>query len=192
MLVADTAIGLTIEDLLPRVERLLAALPVMILLRQLGTDEAHYRNVARRLASGLGATGLLLVHGRPELAAELGVGLHLAARDVRTRGSKGSLISRAVHDVDELRQAEQVGAAMFIAGTFHPTPSKPGRPTLGRTGLAALCERTRLPVFAIGGIVPDNVAEAIGAGAYGVAVCRSILLAEDPVAAALELNLDES
>ena len=182
---------MTIEDLVRRVERVLAALPVIVLLRSVGTDESDYRHVARKLAAGVEPPRRLLVHGRPELAAELGVGLHLPAREIQTRGSVGCLISRAVHDVDELRQAKLAGATMVIAGTFYPTASKPGRQTLGRQGLATLCEQARMPIYAIGGINANNSVEARSAGAYGVAVCRGIMLAEDPIAAALELDLDE-
>ena len=191
MLVADTTIGLTIEELVQRVEQLLAAMPLVVLLRHAGANENDYQRVARKLAAGIQTTRRLVVHGRPELAAELGVGLHFPARQIRTQGPKGCWTSRAVHDVDELREAELAGAAAVIAGTFYPTPSKPGMQTLGGTGLAAICNQTRLPVYAIGGVVAGTVAEARNAGAYGVAVCRGILLADDPVGVALELNLDE-
>ena len=45
-----------------------------------------------------------------------------------------------------------------------------------------------MPVLALGGIRPDNLAQAIAAGARAVAVLGGILEAEDP-AAALERYL---
>ena len=44
-----------------------------------------------------------------------------------------------------------------------------------------------MPWFAIGGIDPENVAEAVEAGARRICVVRAIKDADDPAAAAREL-----
>ena len=46
--------------------------------------------------------------------------------------------------------------------------------------------RVAVPVIAIGGVAPGRVAEALEAGAHGVAVLRGVWRAADPMTAAAE------
>jgi len=55
------------------------------------------------------------------------------------------------------------------------------------TALHEATQAASLPVFAIGGVTPARAKRALNAGAYGVACIRSILGAENPAAAALEM-----
>ena len=57
----------------------------------------------------------------------------------------------------------------------------------GLLALAAAARATKLPVFALGGVSPENASRCIGAGARGVACIRSVLGARDPAAAAIAL-----
>jgi thiamine-phosphate pyrophosphorylase len=80
----------------------------------------------------------------------------------------------------------------LTAGTIYPTESKPGHPGAGPALVRSLSGLVRpVPVYAIGGIGVAAVPELIRAGAHGVAVCGSILSANDPgrVAEALALAL---
>ena len=70
-------------------------------------------------------------------------------------------------------------------GGFFPSAVKPGMTT--RTPLTLLRdarERLAVPVFAIGGITPDNAPQLIAAGAAGVAVITALFGAADVRAAA--------
>ena len=72
----------------------------------------------------------------------------------------------------------RIGFAMF--GPVNDTPSKRG---FGApVGLAALTEAARigLPLIAIGGLGPADVAPALAAGASGVACIRAVMSAADP------------
>ena len=92
-----------------------------------------------------------------------------------------SLIGASVHSEAEARDAAAEGADFLVFGPVYDTPSKrrygppQGLATLGRV-VAAVAR----PVLAIGGITPARVAEALGAGAAGVAVISAILGAERP------------
>jgi thiamine-phosphate pyrophosphorylase len=71
------------------------------------------------------------------------------------------------------------GAAYATLSPYAATPSKPGYgPPLPTTAFAG----HPIPVFALGGITPANVAEARAAGAYGVAVMGAVMRADEPAA----------
>jgi hypothetical protein len=74
----------------------------------------------------------------------------------------------SVHSLDEARAvADHVD--YLIASPVHPTPSKPGHCGMGLAGLRAICAGVDVPVFALGGITVDGIAQCFDAGAYGIA-----------------------
>jgi Thiamine monophosphate synthase len=101
-----------------------------------------------------------------------------------------SLVGRSCHtkaDVD--RAVDEKCDYAFVSPVFE-TASKPGYgPPLGPAGLAALCPPS-LPVYALGGVLPDRVAACLGAGAYGVAVMGPVLR-DPPIVAAYLAALSE-
>lgn len=88
-------------------------------------------------------------------------------------GSAGALLSCAVHDAAEMAQAERIGADLAVVGHVKPTPSHGDAPALGWAGLEALTAGTTVPVYAIGGLGPGDLAEARAHGAIGVAGIRA-------------------
>jgi thiamine-phosphate pyrophosphorylase len=66
--------------------------------------------------------------------------------------------------------------------------SKPGYgPVLGLAALAAMAQRGKRPVIALGGVTPATAAACLAAGAAGVAVMGGIMAAADPAAATAAL-----
>jgi 8-oxo-dGTP diphosphatase len=53
-----------------------------------------------------------------------------------------------------------------------PTPTHPGAPTLGWDGFRQIAEGASIPVYAIGGLKPQDLDAARRAGAHGVAMIR--------------------
>jgi thiamine-phosphate pyrophosphorylase len=112
--------------------------------------------------------GLLIVAGGH------GDAVHLAAREPFPE-ARPRLVGRSCHNADEVSQAATEGCDYVTVSPVYRTASKPGYgPALGPSGLAALCRRD-LPVFALGGVMPDSVPDCLAAGAYGVAVMGPIL-----------------
>ena len=72
-----------------------------------------------------------------------------------------------MHSSEEARQAEALGASYIIAGHIYATNCKEGIPPRGLRYLKEVCDSTGLPVYAIGGITPRNMAEVLAAGAAG-------------------------
>lgn len=100
-------------------------------------------------------------------------------------------IGRSTHDLDQLARALDEPIDYVAYGPLFGTASKDTG--YGARGLAALREVARrcvpLPLVAIGGIDAGNCAQALAAGAHGVAVISAIANAADPVAAVRELVL---
>lgn len=78
-----------------------------------------------------------------------------------------SSVGVSVHSSEEARQAEALGASYIIAGHIYATNCKEGIPPRGLRYLKEVCDSTGLPVYAIGGITPHNMAEVLAAGAAG-------------------------
>lgn len=86
-------------------------------------------------------------------------------------------------------QAVQDGADYLGVGPIVATPTKPdAAPPIGMDGLREICRRVPIPVVAIGGINATNAADAIAAGAHGIAVVSAVVAAEDVAAAAQQLR----
>lgn len=146
-------------------------------------DAAQRRRLAVELAQRCRAAGAgLWVHGDPDLAAELGVGLHwrasqlrlpeAAALTVRHRDA-GGRVCAAVHDAEELGLAESLGVDDLLLGPVNPTATHPGQPGLGWDAFERLRSQTASPVYALGGVGPTDLVEARRHGAQGVAGIRA-------------------
>lgn len=76
----------------------------------------------------------------------------------------------SVHSVEQAVRAQQLGADFLIAGHIFPTDCKPGLPPRGLEFLGQVCRAVTIPVYAIGGITPENAPLAVKAGAAGVCI----------------------
>lgn len=146
-------------------------------------DRAQRHRLGPALAARCHAVGAgLWVHGDLALADTLGVGVHWRASQLRAPEAAG-LTSRhqalgrrvcaAVHDADELALAEALRVDDLLIGPVKPTATHPGHPGLGWAAFECLRARTALPVYALGGVGPSDLAEARHHGAQGVAGIRA-------------------
>lgn len=104
------------------------------------------------------------------------VGVHLAALQA-VEEAGGLPHGRSCHDRDEVRRAAAEGAAYVTLSPFAATASKPGYgPALPPAAYAG----HPLPVLALGGVTPQSLASALGAGADGVAVMGAVMRSPDP------------
>ncbi len=78
-------------------------------------------------------------------------------------------LSAACHNGEEIRRAEALGVDFVYLSPVQPTQSHPGRVPLGWPNFAAQAEAAKLPVYALGGLGPDDLNRAIASGAQGVA-----------------------
>lgn len=111
----------------------------------------------------------ILVNERSDIAKAAGAdGVHLPSLSpVSTL--PGLIVARSCHTVEEIRNAN----ADFV--TFSPIFSTPGKgQPVGLDALRAACRQGK-PVFALGGVTPQNARSCIQAGAVGVAGIRLFL-----------------
>ena len=117
---------------------------------------------------------LWLLNGPPGLALELGAdGVHLTAHALQTAKSRplpeDKLVIASCHHRQDLAHAGAIGADLACVSPVEYTSSHPQAKPMGWSGLARLCERTPVPVFALGGMSPDDLDSARRHGAFGVA-----------------------
>lgn len=170
-----------LEDRLQRIE---AAGAEGIILREKDMEAEAYRELAERL--GKVCPGLIL-HTHTETARELGIRrIHLTWEGL-CRLEPGDRrwferIGVSVHAAKEAAAARELGASYVTAGHIFPTACKQDAPPRGTGFLKEVCEAAGagFPVYAIGGIGPDNVRSCLEAGAAGVCLMSSLMQAEDP------------
>lgn len=122
----------------------------------------------------------LFINTNARIAREVGAaGVHLPANAKLKAQAKGNLyVGCSVHSLDAAQKREAEGADFVTYSPIYPTTSKPGYgPAVGTASLTEVVEGVKLPVFALGGITPDRVAECLAAGAFGVAVMSGVMRA---------------
>jgi thiamine-phosphate pyrophosphorylase len=187
------------RQLVRAVERALAAAPpgaVAVQLREKDLDGRDLLRLAEELRAVTRAAGApLLVNDRVDVALAVEAdGVHLPGgglpiSEARRLLGPGALVGTSAHAAEAARAAAEAGADFVVFGPVYATPSKLRYgPPQGLAALAAAARAARpVPVFAIGGIEPDNARDCVSAGATGVAVIRSALGADDPAAAVAAL-----
>ena len=117
-------------------------------------------------------------------------GVHLGQDDgdlqyAREETGGQLLVGRSTHSPEQARHALEEGADYIGFGPLFPTPTKEGRPGIGLENIAAVEAEvgTRIPVFCIGGIKQENLAEVLRAGARRAVVVSGLLQAADVTAA---------
>jgi thiamine-phosphate pyrophosphorylase len=129
----------------------------------------------------------LLINDRADVALAVGAdgvqraGTSLPVSALRAISPPGFLIGASVHALDEARAAESAGADFLLFGPVYDTPSKRQYgPPQGLGALEQVSSAVSMPVFGVGGVTPQRVAEVMRTGAAGVAVIGAILAAERP------------
>jgi 8-oxo-dGTP diphosphatase len=124
------------------------------------------------------ASAEVFVNNDAMLAQQFDIGLHLRAEQLAAfepaTWPDGLPLAASCHGVDELQQAERIGCTFAVLGSLRATPTHPGVAGIGWSGFAALREGVSLPLYAIGGLGPDDITQARNHGGQGVAAIRSL------------------
>jgi len=157
------------------------------LLREPALSDRDTTELALALRDVLG-DGWLAIHDRAHLVPSCRAdAVHLGFRSLTPAVARAVLgpqvtIGFSAHERDD--RATWNDADYVFFGPVLDTPSKRGlvAPT-GFDGLARAVSSTPTPVWALGGLGPDDASRAAGAGASGMAVLGGITRAEDPASA---------
>ncbi len=129
-----------------------------------------------------GTRTLFIVNDRIDIALAVGAGgVHIGNDDMPYREARRLLgrervIGVTVHDVNEAREAEAMGADYLGVSPIYATGTKAdaGAPC-GTAVLAAIRKACRVPLVAIGGIGLSNTDEVIRAGADMVCAISAVV-----------------
>ena len=152
-----------------------------VVFREKDLAPADRRSLGAEVVAVMPPDGWLLVASDARLAADLGAaGVHLAAGDSWPE-PRPAAVGRSCHDRAEVRAAAAEGVDYVTLSPVYPTSSKPGYgPALGHAGLAKIARASPVPVVAVGGMSAANIADAVAAGAAGIAVMGGVMRADDP------------
>ena len=170
------------EDFLTRIERLAKAHPAAILLREKDLPEVEYMELAEKvLCICKNQRTLCILHNYANAAHALHHPmLHLPLPVLRTLSSDErdtfEVLGASCHSVADAKEAEALGCTYITAGHIFDTDCKKGIPGRGWKFLQEVCSAVSIPVYAIGGICPENFASVKAAGAC---VMSSAMICED-------------
>ncbi len=164
---------------LGRLEQRLASGVRLVQFRAHGLDESAYRKLALRIAGLTRAHGAqLLLNAAPEVALDLGVGLHLSSRRLRTLGRRPApesmLVAASCHDAEELALASRLRLDFAVLGPVAPTATHPGAAGLGIQRFAELIHDCPMPVYALGGMDKHWLDPVKTARGQGIAAIRAL------------------
>ena len=126
----------------------------------------------------------LIINDDAELAARLGVGVHLGQTDgalppARALLGRHAIIGSTCHAQLELaQQAAREGASYVAFGRFFNSVTKPGVPAASLELLEQARATVKLPIAVIGGVTLDNAAPLVAHGADLLAVIHGLFGAD--------------
>ncbi|HLG30315.1 MAG TPA: thiamine phosphate synthase [Candidatus Brocadiales bacterium] len=138
----------------------------------------------------------LIINDYLELARDVGAeGVHLGQHDTSLAEARKVLGNRAIigvscySSIERGIEAHEEGADYLAFGTPFFTPTKPDRqPTSFEILKEARRVIPKIPIFAIGGITPQNVASILETGVDGIAVITSVFGSSDPEKVSRQLS----
>jgi len=159
-------------------------------LRAKGVEPSIIAGLAEEIHELTAAAGVpLILNDHPELLREVPAeGAHVGQDDGSVAAARAAagwavIIGKSTHNLAQARAAAEEGADYIGFGPLFATPTKPGRPAIGLREVAAVHEAVRIPIFCIGGIKLENLAQVREAGARRVVIVSGWLEADDVAAA---------
>jgi thiamine-phosphate pyrophosphorylase len=136
---------------------------------------------------------LAIINDRPDIAAAVHAdGVHLGQEDLsvsdaRTIVGTQMIVGVSTHNIEQARTAVLDGANYLGAGPTFRSHTKDFDTFAGLEFLRVVAGEIRLPTFAIGGINPENLTDALEGGVTRVAIGAAVTAAANPSRAAQQL-----
>ncbi len=186
----------SLADYLDFIKKCVSSGVTCVQLREKNAEPAFKLQFALQLKQVLAPYNTpLIINDDLDLAIQVDAcGVHLGQTDgspeiARIKLGSKKLIGLSIEAEEELQQANNLDLNYVAASAVFPTQNKKNLKTIwGIDGLHQLCKQTKHPLVGIGGITESNLAQVMGAGAYGAAIIGALHEARDPVAMALTLR----
>ncbi len=158
----------------------------MVQLREKNLETREWLDLATQLTKLCRKHRIFfLVNDRVDIAYGSGAdGVHLGQEDfpvklARKILGRSKIIGKSTHSLEQARKSAREDVDYIAVGpVFWTTTKKIDRP-VGVELIAEVGRFVKKPIFAIGGIKPENAAEVRAAGATGVAVVSALMAAAD-------------
>jgi thiamine-phosphate pyrophosphorylase len=167
-------------------EKLLEGGVDILQLRAKNADKSVIAGLAGEIHALTEPLGVpLILNDYPELLRDVPAeGAHLGQDDMsvaeaRAAAGRPVVIGKSTHSLTQARAAAEEGADYIGFGPLFATPTKPGRPAIGLEDIRTAYSEVKIPIFCIGGIKQENLAQVRGAGAQRIVIVSGWLQAGD-------------
>lgn len=156
-----------------------------VILREKSKTEQELFNLLQLLKEGIFNFNKIIVHTNPDLAHENGItNVQLPGNSPPLKnlvaGFPNLSFGKSVHSIHEAQQAADEGAQSILYGHLFPTASKPNKAPRGITELEKIVQSVTIPVYAIGGIHPEDIELLRKTNIAGIAIMSPIFNEENP------------
>ena len=164
-----------------QIEMIASAHPKAIVLREKDLSEKEYEQLARQVMQICQKHGTqCILHSFSNVAIALGaVAVHmplpLLQKMTPQEKSHFQIIGASCHSLEEAKEAQDLGCTYITAGHIFLTDCKKGLPGRGLPFLEEICKTVRIPVYAIGGISPQNIESVRKTGAAGACIMSGFM-----------------
>lgn len=172
-------------DFLERIEKIAAAKPAGIILREKDLTEKEYMELASEVIKICRKYNTLcILHSFINVARKLKAdAIHLPIPILmqleKDDIAQFSIVGASCHSAEEAGIAEKKGCTYIVAGHVFVTECKKGVSGRGLTFIKKVKECVSIPVYAIGGICPENIVNLEKTGVKGACVMSSIMTTEN-------------
>jgi len=118
---------------------------------------------------------LVVINNNEDIARRVGAdGLHLSATTLAACSTRPDFawVGASCHNAEEIRRAGELELDYALLGPVLDTPTHPETLGLGWDKFSQLISGNTLPVFALGGMRPEQLSTAQNHGAHGIAMMR--------------------
>ena len=172
-------------DFLEKIRELVAGQVDLLILREKDLDEKSYCELAASVMEiCAGKPVKLMLHTFTSVARQLNhpyIHLPMQAFQELSEDDRAWFeeIGVSTHSVEEAVEAEKLGAGYVTASHIFPTKCKEGLEPRGLEYLREVKQAVNIPVYALGGIHPDNQELCLEAGADGICMMSEYMKSED-------------
>lgn len=173
-------------DFYERLKQLASSNIKAVILREKDLSEEEYTALAEKAAKIFKNSGTkLILHTHVNSALKLGINaIHLPVPAlIETKAEKLAqfkTLGASCHSIDEALTAQKLGCTYITASNIYETECKKGLKGKGLGFLKEISQAVIIPVYALGGITPENFKDVINSGAAGACVMSGFMTCENP------------
>lgn len=170
-LIAVTNRNLVVGDYLTQIEKVCTLHPAALILREKALSEQEYESLAVRVLEICNAYHVpCFIHSHVEITRALHCeNIHFSLPSLREQQGLHDFrrVSVSCHSVEDVLEAQSLGATQALLGNIYETDCKKGLPGKGLALLREACEAVEIPIYAIGGVDLERLPEILQTGAAG-------------------------